>query len=109
MQAWQALYWKPFQTGVAEEKPDHAIITSLVRRKDGKLPKILPSLLVLSAALSPFEAMLREQKSYSFEDFHLTPSCKADDVLVIEGAGGVMVPLTAHTLLRDAILKYEGV
>ncbi|MFT9099691.1 MAG: dethiobiotin synthase [Zymomonas mobilis subsp. pomaceae] len=101
VKAWQARYWKPIQTGLAEEAGDSATVAQLV---DLPTDHILPPAVALSAPLSPAAAAHLENYSISDDDLRLP---KMDnEPLVIEGAGGLMVPITANKMMIDLIKEY---
>jgi adenosylmethionine-8-amino-7-oxononanoate aminotransferase len=84
-------YYKPVQTGNSD--PD----STTIRNQCQSLPFIVPSTLSLEAPLSPDQALQAARKSdTSVADLaNLLPDiqCSDSDWLVIEGAGGVQVPL----------------
>lgn len=83
-------YWKPIQSG---HPPDRDADT--VARLSGAL--IHPERYLLRAPLSPHEAAEREGLRIELDDFTLPATNRP---LVIEGAGGVLVPLNhRHTML----------
>lgn len=89
---WRAEYWKPVQTG-ATEGSDAATIAKLVPEA-----VIHPSTYVFQAPLSPHEAARREHARIDLST--LVPPATASP-LVVEGAGGVMVPLNELALMID--------
>lgn len=90
--AWKADYWKPIQTG-AVEGTDSGTVAKLA---PGAL--VHPSAYVFQAPLSPHEAARRERARIELSA--LVPP-KTDNALVVEGAGGVMVPLNEAALMID--------
>jgi dethiobiotin synthetase len=78
-------YWKPIQSGV-EEPTDTEKVQSLVTRKD---ITYYPETYRLTQPLSPHAAAKADQLTIQLTDIHLPQKEK----LIIEGAGGVMVPL----------------
>lgn len=91
-QAWQADYWKPVQTGAADIT-DYGTVEKLV---PGAV--IHPSAYVFQAPLSPHDAARRERARIDLSA--LVPPATGN-VLVVEGAGGVMVPLNDTALTVD--------
>lgn len=89
---WKADYWKPVQTG-AVEGTDFATIAKLVPDA-----VIHPPAYVFQAPLSPHEAARRERARIDLSA--LVPP-KTTRPLVVEGAGGVMVPLNEVALTVD--------
>lgn len=89
-------YWKPVQSGVVEGTDSEA-----VRRMAG-LPSaaVLPEAYRLAAALSPHEAAAREGVAIDPARLALPPGA-ADGPLVVEGAGGLLVPIAPRYLMAD--------
>ena len=91
----RAVYWKPVQSGL-EEGAD----TAWVRRATG-LPDshFAPETYRLQRPLSPHAAAALEGVRIELEQFH-PPELARSAPLVVEGAGGIMVPLNdQHTML----------
>jgi len=93
--ALNATYWKPFQTGLSEEAGDTASVMKLA----GLSPsQILPCAYAFQAPLSPQDAAALENVTVTLDNLDLP---QTDSPLVVEGAGGLMVPLNDDTLLID--------
>jgi malonyl-CoA O-methyltransferase len=94
VRAWQADYWKPLQTGVAEEPGDTETVTALAGLSAERLHA--PHA-VLQAPLSPWAAGLEEGVAIDMAAIELP---KTAAPLVVEGAGGLLVPIndTAHMI-----------
>ena len=92
-------YWKPVQAGLDGE-PDSAV----VRRLSG-LPadRILPEAWALRTPASPHLAA--ERDGVVIDPAQLSPPATTRP-LVIEGAGGLMVPLTRKVLLIDVFAAW---
>ena len=97
VQSWRAAYWKPVQTGIATDPADSATIAQLA---PGAL--IAPPRHTLRAPLSPEAAAAAERTTISLADFDLPT---ADRPIVVEGAGGVLVPLNATELMIDLMVR----
>lgn len=80
-------YWKPIQSGT-EEPTDTQVVQSLVTREDIVYFK---EAYTLSQPLSPHASAAIDGVSISLNAFKMPKS----DRLIIEGAGGIMVPLNA--------------
>jgi dethiobiotin synthetase/malonyl-CoA O-methyltransferase len=91
-QAWGADYWKPVQTGAADIT-DYGTVAKLVPGAT-----IHPSAYVFQAPLSPHEAARRERARIDLSA--LVPPTTSKP-LVVEGAGGAMVPLNEVALTVD--------
>ncbi len=97
--ALQAYYWKPIQTGLAEDLSEGDTVKELTG-----LPSchFLPSVYALQAGLAIDQAARLENISVDLA------RCSLPDVsssLIAEGAGGVFHPLNATTTLFDLIKK----
>lgn len=89
----EAAYWKPVQSGAAAD-------ADWVRRVAGLPPeRVLPETYRLHAPLSPHEAARREGVQIEMSRFVLPQR----QHLIVEGAGGVMVPLNDRHLMVDLI------
>ncbi len=94
-----AEYWKPVQTGLAEDEGDSQTVACLA----GAAPeRIHPPRYALQAPLSPEAAAAPEGVSIALADFDLPPG---DAPIVVEGAGGVLVPLGGGALMVDLIAR----
>ena len=90
-----ASYWKPIQSG---SENDSRQINSWL----GNSVKIYPESFILSKPLSPHIAAEYDNVHIS-EDKLLKPTCEED--LIVEGAGGLMVPLNRKGLLMADLVK----
>ena len=93
--ALDAVYWKPIQSGT-EEGTDRQRVQALTQLPDDRL---LPERYVLSQPLSPHRAAELDGIEIKAEALVLPAF---DRTLVIEGAGGLMVPVTRDKLQIDA-------
>lgn len=94
--AWGAWYWKPVQTGLAEEAGDTATVAALAGSD-----RLIPPRHALAAPLSPLAAAELEGVTIALEDFTLPTRTP----LVVEGAGGALAPLTASALMVDLMVR----
>ncbi|MDR3437243.1 dethiobiotin synthase [Telmatospirillum sp.] len=90
--SWNADYWKPVQSGVADGS-DADVVRAVAPQTI-----IHPSAHTLTEPLSPHEAARRDGVTISLTDFHLPAT---DRPLVVEGAGGALVPLNDHDMMAD--------
>ncbi|UWQ92441.1 dethiobiotin synthase [Aliisedimentitalea scapharcae] len=94
--ALQAVYWKPVQSGL-EEETDSQIVARLSGRP------VLPEGCLLTLPASP-------HLSAEAEGVEIDPNTldlpQTDAVLVAEGAGGVMVPLNRDVLYLDLFANW---
>lgn len=96
-QALQADYWKPVQAGIEERDSD--VINSLLLNDYSVMH---PERFCFKKAASPHEASAEENIHIQLSDFRI-PETAGND-LIIEGAGGVMVPLNEHDTITDLAL-----
>jgi dethiobiotin synthase len=97
---WEAEYWKPAQTGLLQDAGDSRTIAWLA---GADAARIHPPRFTLQAPLSPEAAAAAEGVRISLQDFHL-PATQAK--LVVEGAGGLLVPLADGVLMIDLIARF---
>jgi dethiobiotin synthetase len=100
MLALESSYWKPIQCGVVD-----GVDTKTVQNYTG-LPerKFFPEKYILSEALSPHRAA--EIDGVEIDTDMLRPP-RCDGPLLIEGAGGLMVPLTRNSLQIDLFDRWN--
>jgi len=89
-----ACYWKPVQAGNHPET-DSAIVRRL---SDAPPDRILPEAYVLPEPIAPHEAARRAGVAIDMQKLVPPPG---DRLLVVEGAGGLMVPLTERAFVID--------
>lgn len=105
-EALQADYWKPVQAGY-DEGTDSEWMTSVL--SNGR-SKVYPEVYRLKLPASPHLAAKDEGRTISSEKIfsayaqHLVPGRR----LIIEGAGGLLVPLNEHELVIDLIRKLNA-
>ena len=100
VRALDGLYWKPVQAGLTGETD-----SKVVQRLSGlSQDRILPETYKLSAPASPHVAAKRDGIEIDVDTL-APPDTRLP--LVIEGAGGLMVPLTRHALQVD-MFAYWG-
>jgi len=97
--ALDAVYWKPIQSGT-EEGTDRQRVQALTQLPDDRL---LPERYVLSQPLSPHRAAELDGIEIKAEALVLPAF---DRTLVIEGAGGLMVPVTRNKLQIDVFADW---
>lgn len=87
-------YWKPVQSGLRESPGgDTAVVAGLTGRRPGDFPRPAYE---FQAALSPDQAAAEEGLAIDPARIVLP-----EGLLVVEGAGGLLVPLDATTLMID--------
>jgi dethiobiotin synthetase len=95
-EALQADYWKPVQSG-SVDLTDSQRVKSLVSNKKTVFH---PEAYLLEAPLSPHAAAALEGKNIILENIGLPQTANR---LVVEGAGGLFVPLNDRHLIVDLI------
>jgi dethiobiotin synthetase len=101
VQALKADYWKPIQTG-SFHYTDSETIRKLISNNQ---TVIHPETYCLKAPKSPYEAAELENGSIDFAQIVLPKS--SNKTLIIEGAGGVMVPINKKYFIIDLIEKFD--
>ncbi len=86
--ALNATYFKPIQTG---DDCDSQTVSTLTGCR------IIEPVYRLKAPLSPLAAMRLENKVIDFDKLHIPDAIP----LIVEGAGGVMVPITEDKMMLD--------
>jgi dethiobiotin synthetase len=95
------VYWKPVQAGLDGETD-----TEVVKRLSGLPPdRMLPETWRLKTPASPHLAAERDGVSIDPEALRLPSVARP---LVIEGAGGLMVPLTRRVLFIDVFARWRA-
>jgi dethiobiotin synthase len=95
-----ANYWKPVQAGNHPETD-----SAIVRRLTEVSPeRILPEAYVLPEPIAPHEAARRAGVAIDMQKLVPPPG---DRPLVVEGAGGVLVPLTDRAFVIDLARELE--
>ncbi|MDH4120446.1 MAG: dethiobiotin synthase [Deltaproteobacteria bacterium] len=100
--ALRAAYWKPIQAGLEEGETD----SQRVARLAGVGPeRMLPEDTLLAHPLSPHRAAELEGLSLDVERLAAGPP-ETGRLVVVEGAGGVLVPLTRQVLQADLFARW---
>lgn len=95
-----ARYWKPIQSGT-EDGTDTATVKTLTGLPDDRF---LPEAYVLTQPLSPHRSAEIDGVEITLDRLALP---EVDGPLIVEGAGGLMVPVT-RTLLQIDLFKHWG-
>lgn len=89
-------YFKPIQTGTNEGRD-----SSIVSKYAGA--HVHPETYCYQAPLSPHLAAAAENEIIDIQRIQLPSS----DRLIIEGAGGVLVPINAHAMMVDLVKQFN--
>lgn len=93
----KAKYWKPIQAGT-QTGTDTEFVQKMTQLSD---EYFIPSVCTLKTPASPHLAASIEQKQLSLSDFSISIADFSN--LIIEGAGGVLVPLNDYQTILDLI------
>jgi dethiobiotin synthetase len=94
--ALDAVYWKPVQTGACEGT-DRESVRKWAEASEDRLP---PERFRFESPVSPHLASRQAGIQIALDHFEL-PKAPAGRTWIVEGAGGVMVPLNERDLMRD--------
>lgn len=98
--ALDGVYWKPVQTG-AVEGTDRDAVRNWAGAPEERL---LPERYRFDPPVSPHLAARQASVRLSLESFEI-PYTPAGMPLIVEGAGGVLVPLNERDLMRDLMRR----
>ncbi len=95
-----ACYWKPIQSGLTEETDSETVL------RLGRIPpqRILPEAWRLKTPVSPHRSA--EIDRVTIDPYALEPP-RTNSSLIIEGAGGLLVPLTRHETFADVFARWQ--
>jgi len=96
-----AQYWKPIQSGIADEPSEQVILQQLI---DVSPDKLLQSVYSLDASLSPDQAARLQGIGI---DFHQIIKPSVNNSIIVEGAGGVCVPINNNYTMLDVMEKLD--
>ncbi len=91
----EAAYWKPIQSGLQEKDIDY-----IKEYTDAPNTSFFPSTYELAQPLSPHESARRDGVQIEMNEFSL-PDTQQN--LIVEGAGGLMVPINRDQFVIDMI------
>lgn len=92
-------YWKPIESGLSEESPSLEQVKNLTSLSDDHFH---PSSYLFQAPLAPVEAAELEGVSIDLSQCH---EPRTDKPLIVEGAGGIYVPLNENESMLDLMKK----
>lgn len=93
-------YWKPIQAGNLEDTDTDFVLNNLSNDNS----RVHPEQYRLNTPASPHFAAEVDKVNIALDDFSLP---ETDRPLIVEGAGGLMVPLNEKDLIIDLILHLE--
>lgn len=102
VQAWGAAYWKPLQSGTDDAPADSTSVRQLAGLDASRL---YPPAATFGASLSPEDAAARAHTRIDPAAITLPPHTAARGPLVVEGAGGVFVPIAENYLMIDLMAR----
>ena len=100
-EAFKADYWKPVQTG-SFFSTDTAQVQKWVSNTESKFH---PEAFLLKQYMSPHAAAALEDIEINLDSLKLP---ETNNTLIIEGAGGLMVPLNRKEFMVDIIKKFDA-
>ena len=95
-----SFYWKPIQSGIESETDSQAV----ARLSKVNKAKIINEAYIFREPVSPHWAAEIDQKVINFQLLNLP---NVDGSLIVETAGGLMVPITRDYLQIDQIKKWD--
>lgn len=102
---WSAGYWKPIQTGLESDPGDTKTVSELL---GSSLVTSTPAL-EYQKPLSPWRAVeLENREAIDIKNISVPKELEQNkEVLIIEGAGGVFVPITESLITTDLIQHFD--
>lgn len=97
----KADYWKPVQSGGLDDS-DSMLVESLI---SNEITFIHPEAYRLTEPFSPHKSAALDGIIIELNNINLP---KTDNQLIIEGAGGLMVPLNDKDLIIDLVKKFDA-
>lgn len=99
-EALEADYWKPIQAGGLDDSDTDFVLNNLSNPNS----KVHPEQYRLNTPASPHFAAEVDGVNITLDNFSLP---ETDRPLIVEGAGGLMVPLNEKDLILDLVLHLE--
>jgi len=95
-----SFYWKPIQSGIESQTDSQTVEKLALASKE----RIIEEAYVFTKPLSPHWAAEIDQKTINFDKLSLP---KVQGSLIVETAGGLMVPITRNFLQIDQIKQWN--
>lgn len=103
---WKAAYWKPIQTGIECDEGDTVAVQRICHTLGYEEDFVGPRY-TMKKPLSPLEAMDYEPEiNIKISDFKVPIAWPASKPLIMEGAGGVCVPITKNLQTTIDLIKF---
>lgn len=103
---WKAAYWKPIQTGIESDEGDTIAVKRMCHALGYEEDFVGPKY-AMKKPLSPLEAMEYEPEiNIKISDFKVPVACPTSKPLIVEGAGGVCVPITKELQTTVDLIKF---
>lgn len=102
VRAWNASYWKPLQSGTDDAPSDSTGVQHLAGLEPAR---IHPPAATFGASLSPEDAASVAHTRIDPAMITLPRHTASDRPLVVEGAGGVFVPIAENYLMIDLMVR----
>jgi len=99
----QADYWKPVQTGALSDS-DSMTVKALI---SNPVSMMHPEKFRFNLAASPHEAAAEENQRIALSDL-MDPLLPLNKTVIIEGAGGLLVPLNDREMMFELISKLKA-
>lgn len=97
-------YWKPLQSGITDGV-DTKTVQDITRLPD---ERFFSERYIFSEPLSPHRAAELDDVTVDMDDLRdISKIPKCDGTLIIEGAGGLMVPITRENLLINLFKEWQ--
>jgi len=102
--ALNGVYWKPIQSGT-EDGTDRLRVMAMTGLAENSFR---PERYILSQPLSPHRAAELDGVTVDRDALYLPHDIPADRTLIMEGAGGVLVPVTRELLQADLFARWNA-
>jgi dethiobiotin synthetase len=102
--ALDGLYWKPLQSGTEDGTDTMRVAAATALAPD----RFLPEAYAFREPLSPHRAAEIDGVAIDAEVLHLPSGIAPGRTLIIEGAGGVLVPVTRELLQADMFARWKA-
>ena len=103
-------YYKPIETGVIDEPIDGTKLLNITKNLNSEfnvsIDDVVPYQFKLPAA--PFVAKKERSISIDFIKHNVSKLLRYCDVLIVEGAGGLMVPIEKSYFMIDLIVDFQN-